>query len=184
MVSSPSEDWEAVLNRLLDGDRAAFVKLSQLVTGFLVTWRAYDSRDEWDDVIQEVILAAVEAARAKRLRKPAAIVGYIRTATRYKFVDRIRRMQRKPLEWESVDELGEVAWPPSEGSSEASFEVRDALGKLPEKQQKALVAVYVEGRTYDEAARDTGIPLGSLKRYLREGLATLHDELSETHGRV
>ena len=30
----------------------------------------------------------------------------------------------------------------------------------------------------EEAARDTGIPLGSLKRYLREGLAALREQLA------
>ena len=59
-----------------------------------------------------------------------------------------------------------------------------AAPALTEKQQKALVAVYVEGKTYNEAARDTGIPLGSLKRYLRDGLAALHAQLSERHAGI
>ncbi len=33
--------------------------------------------------------------------------------------------------------------------------------------------VYGEGRTYEQVAQDTGIPLGSLKRYLGEGLRQL-----------
>ena len=56
---------------------------------------------------------------------------------------------------------------------------RDAILKLPEKQRLAVLSVYLERRTYDEAARHTEIPLGSLKRYLRDGLATLQAELSE-----
>ena len=62
---------------------------------------------------------------------------------------------------------------------EGSLEIRDAILKLPEKQRLAVLSVYLEGRTYDEAARHTEIPLGSLKRYLRDGLATLQAELSE-----
>lgn len=180
-MSVASEDWAAVLKRLLEGDRAAFVKMTQLVTGFLVGYRAYDFRDEWDDVIQEVIMAAIEASHSGRLRKPAAIVGYIRTATRFKFIDQIRRKQRQAIEPEASEDSPELHWPPQEESNEGDFEVRDAVAKLPEKQQKALVAVYLEGRTYGEAAEETGIPLGSLKRYLREGLATLHGQLSELH---
>ena len=42
-----------------------------------------------------------------------------------------------------------------------------------------MIAVYVEGRTYEEAAQATGIPLGSFKRYLRDGLAQLREELSD-----
>jgi hypothetical protein len=50
--------------------------------------------------------------------------------------------------------------------------------ELPEKHQTALMLVYVEGCTYDEAAEKSGIPLGSLKRYLREGLEALRRALS------
>ena len=38
--------------------------------------------------------------------------------------------------------------------------------------------MYIEGRTYEEAAEATGIPLGSLKRYLRLGLGQLRLELA------
>ena len=42
-------------------------------------------------------------------------------------------------------------------------------------------AVYLQGCTYEEAAARTGIPFGSLKRALREGLAALrlHLEASD-----
>src|SRR5437879_11125765 len=36
------KDWLAVLDRLLAGDRVAFLEVSRLVTGFLVQLRAYD----------------------------------------------------------------------------------------------------------------------------------------------
>jgi RNA polymerase sigma-70 factor (ECF subfamily) len=170
-----------VLDRLVGGDRLAFVELSRLVTGFLVRWRAYDFRDEWDDLVQEVILAAVEAARSRRLRQPAAVLGYLRTATRYKFVDWLRRRRGESLELEREGRPTELSWPferdaPDRGEPER-IDLWEAVKRLPENQQKALLCVYVEGRTYDEAALETGIPLGSLKRYLREGLVALRREL-------
>jgi len=36
----------------------------------------------------------------------------------------------------------------------------------------------VRGQTYPEAAASTGIPLGSLKRHLRDGLAALRTALA------
>jgi len=38
--------------------------------------------------------------------------------------------------------------------------------------------VYLEDQTYEEAVATTGIPLGSLKRYLRLGLAQLRAQLA------
>ena len=52
-----------------------------------------------------------------------------------------------------------------------------ALEELPERERKAVAAVHVEGRSYSEAAAATGIPLGSLKRHLRDGLARLRQAL-------
>ena len=68
-------DWIAVLDRLLAGDRLAFAKINRLVSGFLVQLRAYDFRDEWDDLRQEVVLSLVANARAGRLRDPEAFLG-------------------------------------------------------------------------------------------------------------
>ena len=93
---------------------------------------------------------------------------------------KLRLKQRRPQELMAPEDLPEICWPP-EDEGEGSFEVRDAILKLPEKQRLAVLSVYLEGRTYDEAAQHTAIPLGSLKRYLRAGLATLHTQLSEYH---
>ena len=42
----------------------------------------------------------------------------------------------------------------------------------------AVVGVHVHGKTYAQVAEESGIPLGSLKRYLRDGLAQLREELA------
>jgi DNA-directed RNA polymerase specialized sigma24 family protein len=57
--------------------------------------------------------------------------------------------------------------------------LRTALQRLPEKQRLAVPAVYVEGQTYEAATAATAIPLGSLKRYLKEGLEELRQHFSE-----
>ena len=127
-MAQDREDWVAVVRELLGGEQQlAFRKLARLVTGFLVSWRAYDFRDEWDDAVQEVALATARAVAQGRLGSSAQIVGYVRNASRNRFVDWLRRRQVASL----------------------------------------------------EAAATTGIPLGSLKRHLREGLAVLAHRLGE-----
>jgi len=168
------------MDRLARGEAAAFLEVSRLVTGFLVQWRAYDFRDEWDDLIQEVVLAAIEATRTRRLRKPGAIVGYLRTTTRYKFVDQLRRRRGEPLEnGEGNERPADLRWPPAPERDPGGFEIFEQVDKLPENQRKCIYSVYVAGNTYGEAAAATGIPLGSLKRHLRDGLTTLRAGLAE-----
>jgi RNA polymerase sigma-70 factor (ECF subfamily) len=174
---APREDWAAVMDRLLQGDRLALLKLSRLVNGFLGQWNAYDFRDDWDDVIQETILATARAVQEGRLRERDAMAGYLRSTARFVFYQRLKRHVRcredETLPWEEV--AGELG---AEGSQDTRRDVQAALERLPDKRREAVMAVYVEGRSYDEAATATGIPLGSLKRYLREGLAQLRIELS------
>jgi RNA polymerase sigma factor (sigma-70 family) len=174
------QDWTALLQRVIDGDRMALIQVSRLVNGFLVRWNAYTFRDEWEDVVQEVVAAAALALRDGRLREPRAALGYLMSTARFKYVDRLRiqigaRIGER-LPWEDVTG-GELPLQEALGA-EAREDLRRALGRVPDKRRLAVIAVCVEGRTYEEGAQVTGIPLGSFKRYLRDGLAQLREELA------
>ncbi len=179
-MSVQERDWIAVVNRVIAGDRLALAQTSRLVNGFLVRWNAYDFRDEWEDVVQEVIAAAALAVRAGRLRDPQAIVAFLKTTARFKYLDRLRIVlnQRKDLAWEEViasDESPRAV----QLEAEAREDLRRALAKISDKKRDLVVAVYGAGQTYEEAALANGIPLGTLKRYLRDGLAELREALRE-----
>ncbi len=175
-MSPPERDWAAVLTRVIAGDRLALLQVARLVNGLLQRWSAYDFRDQWDDVVQDVVTAAALALREGRLREPAAALAYLLTTTRFKYVDRLRAHLRSG-EREKLA-LGEALdlFEPRLGE-DARLDLLRALAQLPEAERIALVAVYVEGWTYEEAAVQTGIPLGTLKRRLRDGLARLQQEL-------
>lgn len=177
------EDWYAVLEALQAGDSLALARLTRLVNGFLASWNAYDFRSDWDDLLQEVIIAAALALREGRIRDRRAVVGYLRTTARFKFVDRLRVHMRvkedQTLPWEDVvgsDELSTSRTMAPEGLSQ---DVRKAVERLTEKRRVAVLGVYLEGKTYNAVSEESGIPLGSLKRYLREGLEQLREQLSD-----
>ena len=177
------EDWYAVLEALQEGDSLALAKLTRLVNSFLARWNAYDFRSDWDDLLQEVIIASAVALREGRIRDRRAVVGYLRTTARFKFVDRLRIHMRikedQTLPWEDVvgsDELSTANTMAPEGLSQ---DVRGALERLSENRRVAVLGVYLEGKTYNAVAEETGIPLGSLKRYLREGIAQLRQDLGD-----
>jgi len=178
-MERPLEDWAAVMQRVLEGDRLALLRVTRLMNGFLTRWNAYDFRDEWDDLAQEAIVAGALAVREGRLREPQAIVGYLKTTLRFKYVDRLKSILRcrpdESLAWESVLESEADG---SQGLTEEGREdLKRALEKVPEPKRTAVIRVYLAGQTYEEAAKEAGIPFGSFKRYLREGLALLRQEL-------
>ena len=53
------------------------------------------------------------------------------------------------------------------------------MQKLPGRQRTIVAGVYGEGKTYEQVAEDTGTPLGSLKRHLRDALVELRAHLAE-----
>jgi RNA polymerase sigma-70 factor (ECF subfamily) len=175
-MTRPRQDWLAVQERLLQGDRVAFFELNRLITGILVRLRAYDFRDEWDDLRQEVLMSVVANARRGRLRDPQAFVGYVRIITRNKFIDRLklrlRRGEKTALPWDE-----ETAWSTALAGADAGredpAEVWSEVRKLPEEQRRVVEGVYREGKTYQEVADATGIPLGTTKRRLRQAIEEL-----------
>ncbi len=177
------EDWGAILERLLEGDRVAFAKFNRLLSGFLAQLRAYDFREEWEDLRQDVLLATIANARAGRLRDPQAFVGYVRIITRNKFIDRLKRQlrtrEKDVLPWD--DETADAA-APADPRAAPLGEAWAAVRELPEEQQRILAGVYLEGKTYQQVSDETGVPLGTLKRRLRESFAALRERLGGARG--
>jgi len=181
---APQTDWLDVVARIRQGDRVAFITLARFVTGFLSSWRAFDFQDEWDDMVQDVVLAVCEAHREGRLESAGAVAGFLKQTARFKFIDRLRALKRQApgQDVTELTEAGASPWPPggeSGLSAEGRIAVWRALDHLPERSRNAVVEVYVRGRTYEEAAERTQLPLGTLKRALREGLAALRAELAD-----
>jgi RNA polymerase sigma-70 factor, ECF subfamily len=173
------DEWIQILDELCAGSHVAFLKLNGLITAFLTKLRAYDFQDEWDDLRQEVVLSLIVNVQAGRLHDPQALLAYVQIITRNKVLDRIKRSvshrekEVLPLDASLDGPLALRTLPTDDGVTD----LRTALGDLPRQQQQVLLGVYVEGKTYDTVSAETGIPLGTLKRRLRDGLAVLRRRL-------
>src|SRR4029450_12293056 len=91
------EDWgnimEALLHGTPDAKPVAFAKLNHLISGFLVNLRAFDYREEWEDLRQIVLMKLVQSFNQGKLREPKAFVEYARIITRHEFYDFLRPHQ-------------------------------------------------------------------------------------------
>lgn len=178
------EDWIAVLDRLQQGDRLAFAKVNRVISGFLVQLRAYEMRDEWDDLRQEVVMSLVANARAGRLRDPEAFLGYVRIITRNKVVDRVkgarRRHERATVTLD--DASGREIAAPADPAAAAARELWAAVRDLPAEEQEVLDGIYRQGQSYQAVSDATGIPLGTMKRRLRNALVELRRRFADDDG--
>ncbi|MGY8738980.1 MAG: hypothetical protein ACKVIW_15855, partial [bacterium] len=60
-------DWELQLDRLGGGDHGALSLIRRLVTGQLMRMRAYEAREGWDDLAQEIIIRVWRSHRDRKI---------------------------------------------------------------------------------------------------------------------
>ena len=70
-MSEQPENWLELQEQLLSGDRVAFARMNRLISGFLIRLRAYDFREEWDDLRQEVLVSVIALRSPLKAGKPA-----------------------------------------------------------------------------------------------------------------
>ena len=90
----------------------------------------------------------------------AALKARARAATR-------QRHERQAGSRPPADPLNELT------GRELLTALDEELHRIPERLRAPLVLCYLEGRTRDEAARELGLALGTLKHRLEEGKAAL-----------
>lgn len=143
---------------------------------------------EAEDIMQDVFFEFVEAYR---LPEPIEQAGaWLLRVARNRIIDRFRKKKEIPLgALNGTDEDGnwlEAILPVAEDGPEAACArsalldaIQTALNELPAEQRDVFIAHEIEGNSFKQIARDSGIPLNTLlarKRYaLRHLQASLRD---------
>ena len=158
--------------------------------------RVPDPRDA-EDILQDVFHALVEA---NRLLMPIDhVTGWLFRVARNRITDLFRKKLPERFSDAAVayedDELlqFEDLLPSPDAGPEALYarnvlldELAKAVDELPEPQRAVFVAHELEGRSFKEIARETGVNVNTLlsrKRYavlrLRQRLQSIYDELTK-----
>jgi RNA polymerase sigma-70 factor (ECF subfamily) len=105
--------------------------------------------------------------------------GFVLGVAHNKAVDLVRKEQRLSRAKDAlIHEAGSQSEGPAHDESIARRdEMTTALAHLSSVQKEALVLAYFGGRTYREVAEELGIPEGTAKTRLRDGLANLKQYL-------
>jgi RNA polymerase sigma-70 factor, ECF subfamily len=169
------EDWLSVMEALRRGDRVALAKVSRLISGYLARHRGHGLADDpCDDIRQDALLALTQSVQQGSLRDPRAFVAYAGAMVRNMLLVRMRTEKRRGALAQRVRELRSVAPAPNcERELALRLDLERALDALPERQRLVVEALYVRGLRYAEAARELGIPLGTLKGLQVQGLIGL-----------
>ena len=125
---------------------------------FMALWRRPGAYDPGRGSLQSFLLGVARNKAVDIVRKEESM-----RRTRDSLVS---ELQVTPSSYESGDRV------------EERDEVRGALASLSDVQREAIVLAYFGGRTYREVAVELGIPEGTAKTRLRDGLVKLRDVLS------
>lgn len=173
------QSWSETLDALRQGDLEARDRVARLVIGALRSFGAYDQRDHWDDVVQDVFLTLLQ--QSPRAQDDRAVAAWIQRVTTHRYLDQIRKEQGRrragsapsagwrrnvPLEEDRLlDEttLGESV----------KHDLAAALAALEPRKRSILECKYALGCKDAEGAAKLGESLGTYKRLASEALREL-----------
>jgi RNA polymerase sigma factor (sigma-70 family) len=170
-----------LIERLLARDERA---LREIIDAFgrlvySVARKTLQDRALAEEVAQETFLALWWRPGAFDPDR-GSLQSFLLGIARNKAVDLVRREHSLRYPAESL--LAKEAWESASGSRpetmEEALERQDllrALSRLTRVQKEALVLAYFGGRTYREVAVELGIPEGTAKTRLRDGLTRLRE---------
>jgi RNA polymerase sigma-70 factor, ECF subfamily len=168
---------EALLEACARGDRAA---LQSLYAGtapqlFGLALRILRNRELAEDVMQDSFILVWRRAHSFDPDRGTAM-AWLARIVRNQCLDLMRRRGRES----PLDDAWMQSWEdPAPGPADLTALSRDArrlwacLDELDEGPRKSMILAYYEGLTFAEVADRVGVPLGTVKSWIRRGLIQL-----------
>lgn len=167
------------LVRTGDEDRSAFRDLYALTSAklFGICYRICGERQAAEDVLHDVYLTIWKRAGAYEPAR-ASPITWLATIARNRAID-WRRAQavRRSTPIEDAPPLLDNAPLVSDTMvhEEESHRLHTCLAGLEQRQRNAIRTAFFDGVTYAELAERENVPLGTMKSWVRRGLARLKE---------
>ena len=179
-TGNDSEQLGKLLGAVATGDREAFATLYQRTSAKLygICIRLLGSEAEAQDVLQDVYVAVWQKA-GKFENDKASAITWLSVLARNRSIDRLRQ---RPIGSDGLDAAAQVEDEgPSAfdvvGSAEDAARLGHCLEELEERARSMIRAAFLDGATYPELAEREGVPLGTMKSWIRRGLLRLRGGL-------
>lgn len=161
-----------LLPRIAAGDHGAVAEcvasFGPMVMVLARRWSA-DAADA-EDAVQEVFFDLWRHASRYDASKSSER-GFVAMIARRRLIDRLRKRKREvtadsmPDGFDIADERAE-----SEAKAAGAMDARSVLAQLTPLQRRFIERHLLDGKTHDEIARESQVPLGTVKSHIRRGL--------------
>lgn len=174
---TPADALARLPARSVLADEAAFAALYDATSTrvFGLVLRLVRSRAIAEEVTKEVYLQAWRSA-SKFDESRGTASSWLMTVAHRRAVDRIRTSDgssRRDTAYQNNDSIDFDETLNSAAAPIDAVSVRSRLASLSDIQRQVLELAYLDGHTHAETAEIVGIPLGSAKTQIRDGLNRL-----------
>lgn len=180
-MTDPVRQREALKDdivRLASGDRSALESIYQATSAklFGICLRILGNRDEAEDALQDVYVSLWRSA-GRYDPERASPITWLAAFARNRAIDRLRsgKVQRGAVPVDEAAEIEDTAPLADElvETGQRNARIHHCLRELEEKTQDSIRTAFFHGKTYAELAEAKGVPLGTMKSWVRRGLARL-----------
>jgi RNA polymerase sigma-70 factor, ECF subfamily len=175
MALASALQLQQLIGAIARRDRAAFAALYAQTAAklFGVSLRILQQRELAEEALQESFFAIWQRAGDYDPARGSAI-GWLMTIVRHCAIDQLRRRTARP-ESRSAPEEALMTFAAA-GSADSGAELRAlqrCLDELDEPPRRAVLLAYCYGLTREELAARLGVPVGTVKSWLRRSLERL-----------
>ncbi len=180
-VVTTIRDIEGLILDVAQGDQRAFLSLYDATSAklFGICLRILNNKADAEDVLQEVFVKIWRNAGRYRANGLSPMTWLI-TVARNAAIDRLRTRKVQTEDSEALERVPDAA-PSPEASAIASSEAKRiaaCLAELQPDRADAVCGAYLNGLSYQDLASKYGVPLNTMRTWLRRSLQKLKECLS------
>ncbi len=182
-----------LLLRTAARDAAAFEQLYRLTAPVLlgISMRVVGRRELAEEVLHDTFVRIWRSAHLFDPLSPSPM-AWMASVARHRAIDTISssEAQRTVADSDLMELLSECigddepAGPEGAESAQQANHVRDCIGGLAAQERQSLVLAYYHGLSHGELAHHLQKPLGTVKTWVRRGLANLRTCVEACMGSV
>ena len=170
------DELRALMISGLDGEAAAY---RTLLDGLSLSLRAYykgklvgagRAVTEAEDLVQEALIAI--HVHRHTYDRSVPLMPWVYAIARYKLIDHLRRT-RSSMSNVPIDDAADISAHDDSVDTESTLDVDRLLEELPDKMQRSIRYVKLDGLSVAETASRTGMSESAVKVSIHRGLKAL-----------
>lgn len=176
-----SDELLLLISATAQGDKKAFAQLYENTSSklFAISLKMLTNRAQAEEVLQDAFVKIWHNASEYNSTK-GTVISWMISIVRYRCLDilrynKVRKEELLPDGGESVNQMGDES---IEVDYDSDSKLVNCIEELEVQQKQVIHLAYYRGLSHTELVKQTSLPLGTIKSWIRRGLQQLQRCLS------